>query len=250
MHPKHEVDKVLQLVAQGRNDCQISRATGIPRRTILDWRHGRSPGGRRLAGARWFGRCPRCDGAPLDAAAYAYLLGLYLGDGCSSRDPRTYRLRIVQDARYPQLIALAKLTITRVRDGHGVAGTVKKVGCVAIYAYWKHWPCLFPQHGPGRKHDRPIVLAPWQLLIVGAYPRQLLRGLIHSDGCRCINRVWNGKYAYPRYFFTNNSDDILQIFRRACDMVGVRHRNSKPNTISIAKRQDVAALDSFIGAKA
>jgi hypothetical protein len=24
----------------------------------------------------------------------------------------------------------------------------------------------FPQHGPGRKHERPIVLEPWQLEIV------------------------------------------------------------------------------------
>jgi hypothetical protein len=129
-------------------------------------------------------------------------------------------------------------------------GTVKKVGCVEIYGYWKHWPCLFPQHGPGRKHLRAIVLTPWQMEIVDTYPRQLIRGLIHSDGCRTINRVWNGRYAYPRYFFTNNSDDILQIFRDTCNRVGIGNRNSKPNTISVAKRQDVATLDRFIGPKA
>ena len=31
---------------------------------------------------------------------------------------------------------------------------------------WQHWPCLFPQHGPGRKHERPIVLEHWQRVIV------------------------------------------------------------------------------------
>jgi hypothetical protein len=199
---------------------------------------------------RSLGGCPRCDGATLDEPAYAYLLGLYLGDGCISRDPRVFRLRIVQDARYPHLINLAKHAIARVRVGNGKVGTVKKVGCVEIYGYWKHWPCLFPQHGPGRKHLRAIVLTPWQMEIVDTYPRQLIRGLIHSDGCRTINRVWNGRYAYPRYFFTNNSDDILQIFRDTCNRVGIGNRNSKPNTISVAKRQDVATLDRFIGPKA
>ncbi|MGZ8599172.1 MAG: hypothetical protein ACXWX6_03080 [Actinomycetota bacterium] len=99
------------------------------------------------------------------------------------------------------------------------------------------------------KHQRPIVLAGWQRSIVERYPRQLLRGLIHSDGCRVINRVWHGRYAYVRYFFTNTSTDILQIFRDACDLAGVPHRDSKPNTISIAKREGVRALDAFIGSK-
>jgi hypothetical protein len=31
-----------------------------------------------------------------------------------------------------------------------------------VSSYWKHWPCLFPQHGPGRKHERRIALVPWQ----------------------------------------------------------------------------------------
>jgi hypothetical protein len=77
----------------------------------------------------------------------------------------------------------------------------------------------------------------------------LLRGFIHSDGCRATNRVWGGKYSYTRYFFTNRSADILEIFRTACDVLGISYRNSKSDTISIAKRKDVAALDSFIGQK-
>lgn len=73
----------------------------------------------------------------------------------------------------------------------------------------------FPQHGPGRKHEREIALVPWQLQLTQAYPERLLRGLIHSDGSRCINRfstkLPSGRvatYEYPRYFFTNYSTDI------------------------------------------
>jgi hypothetical protein len=34
------------------------------------------------------------------------------------------------------------------------------------------------------KHERPIVLARWQRAVIAAHPRELVRGLIHSDGCR------------------------------------------------------------------
>ncbi|MGZ8585629.1 MAG: helix-turn-helix domain-containing protein, partial [Actinomycetota bacterium] len=39
----HEVERVLRLVAEGRNDCQISRETGINRTTIREWRRNGPP---------------------------------------------------------------------------------------------------------------------------------------------------------------------------------------------------------------
>jgi hypothetical protein len=42
------------------------------------------------------------------------------------------------------------------------------------------------------------------------HSKAFLRGLIHSDGCRVLNRV-NGK-DYPRYFFSQVSDDIRRLF--------------------------------------
>ncbi len=46
---------------------------------------------------------------------------------------------------------------------------------------------MFPQDGPGKKHERPIALEPWQQEIVDAHPWEFIRGLIHSDGCRITN---------------------------------------------------------------
>jgi hypothetical protein len=101
-----------------------------------------------------------------------------------------------------------------------------------VGSYSPHWPHLFPQHGPGRKHERRIVLEPWQQLIVDRYPGRLLRGLIHSDGCRVVNRIRHPKktYAYPRYFFSNRSADIQGIFTGACDRLGVAWRQDGPGT--------------------
>ena len=104
------------------------------------------------------------------------------------------------------------------------------IGC-----YSKAWPLLFPQHGPGRKHQRKIELVLWQEEIVDRFPREFLRGLIHADGCRVLNRV-NGK-DYPRYLFDQVSNDIRRLFCEACDRLGIEYTWSRLKTVSIAPLQ-------------
>jgi hypothetical protein len=122
---------------------------------------------------------------------------------------------------------------------------------IEVYSYTKHWPHLFPQHGAGVKHQRKIVLEPWQQRIVDLHPGRLLRGLIHSDGCRVVNRIRHPKrtYEYPRYFFSNRSLDIQGIFCDACDQLGVAWRQDGPWNISVARRESVATLDRLVGPK-
>ena len=182
------------------------------------------------------------------------MLGMYLGDGhlsCSAKG--VWRLRIFQDQRYTGLIAECRLAIgvlTRTR-----VALMQQVGCVEIYSDWKHWIHLFPQHGPGLKWLRPIVMEPWQDALIGRYPAQLIRGLIHSDGCRSMNSIarhWGRRehrYSYPRYFFTNASDDIRSLFTETCDALGVRWTQTGPRIIAVSRRADVAFLDTFIGPK-
>ena len=95
------------------------------------------------------------------------------------------------------------------------------------------------------------MLAGWQQAIVDEQPRPFLRGLIQSDGCRVINRVTvRGKrYAYPRYQFSNRSDDIRRIFCDTCNALGVEWRVMNAWNISVARRASVARLDEFIGPK-
>jgi hypothetical protein len=128
-------------------------------------------------------------------------------------------------------------------------------GTVVVQAHWKHWPCLFPQHGPGRKHERPIVLERWQEDIVEAEPAAFLRGLFHSDGSRAANwttRVVAGetkRYDYPRWQFTNVSTDIRELCCWALDLAEIPWRQSNAKTISVSTRAGVARLDELIGLK-
>lgn len=113
-----------------------------------------------------------------------------------------------------------------------------------------------PQHGAGKKHTRKIALAGWQRALVDEYPRELIRGLLHSDGCRVVNRFTvelpSGRcveYAYPRYFFSNLSSDIRALFREYCARIGVHSTQSNARNVSVSDRQSVAVLDSFGGEK-
>ncbi|CAM5572115.1 transcriptional regulator [Streptomyces abikoensis] len=248
--------QALALVRQGRSLNSVSKETGISRYAIRSWQSRIEPLSRAA------GPCERCDRAPQppqDSAAYAYLLGLYLGDGCLSAGRRgVYALRIACADAWPGLIDSCREAMRSVRPGNRV-WIERKQGCVLVTSTSKHWPCYFPQHGPGKKHERAIVLEPWQQQIVDAHPWELLRGLIHSDGCRITNwttRIIDGKpkrYEYPRYFFTNTSTDILKLFTDTLDGVGVEwkptNQSRRAQSISIARRDSVALMDAHIGPK-
>lgn len=120
-----------------------------------------------------------------------------------------------------------------------------------ITSYWRAWPCLFPQHGPGKKQDRSIMLESWQDDLVARAPGRLLRGLIHTDGWRGENRVTvkGRSYSYPRYQFSSRSDDIRGIFCNGCDLLEIPWRPWGRWHISVARRDAVAALDRHVGTK-
>jgi hypothetical protein len=253
MRPERERQAVRELVAAGFNDCAISRLTGIPRPTVRDWRHDRFTTARR-AGA---GGCRRCGGdhdfTELPPEAYAYLLGVYLGDGFIAEAARgVHHLRIYLDSRYPVIIQEVAEAMEAVMPAkHADRQMHPTAAMVTVGMYSKQWPCFFPQHGPGVKHLRPIVLADWQQTIIDDHHEEFLRGLIHSDGCRHINRVWrNGKaYEYSRYNFTNASADIRGLFCASCDALGIAWRRMNARNISVARREAVEAMDRFVGPK-
>ena len=165
-----------------------------------------------------------------------------------------YRFELACCAKWPGLIEEAAKAINDVMPGLKV-GRRLQPGCVMVGGYSKHWPCLFPQHGPGMKHTRKIELADWQQEIVNEHTEELVRGLIHSDGCRHINRVrrplkdgdrW---YEYTRYNFTNESTDIQRIFTDALDRLGIAWKQMNRKNVSVARREAVARLDEFVGPK-
>jgi hypothetical protein len=253
MYPRPTVDLAKALSDLGILDRENAAICGVSVAAIRHWRYGQRRSGKHCD--KDGPRCPRCDGRPLDEKAYAYLLGLYLGDGYLILGRKgVWLLQITCCDAWPGLMEQARLAMSAVMPASKVFSRAN-TGCTDIKSTSKHWVCLFPQHGPGRKHERLIELEPWQEQIVAEYPGDFARGLFHSDGCRAINRVrrpvkdgdrW---YEYPRYFFVNHSADIHRLCGEALDRLGVEWRFSKPTTISVARREAVARLDTFVGPK-
>jgi hypothetical protein len=244
-------DRVLELRDRGRTFTDIADDLGISRASAFRFAHGIT---RRTLDLHRPSLCFRCDTAlspPSDS--YRYLVGQYLGDGHLVTSARIPVLRIYACTDYPDILSQIDGAVTSVRGrppGH-VSGPAGSDKVVSVQSYWKHWPCLLPQHGAGRKHTRTIMLEAWQQEMVDADPWPLIRGLIHSDGCRATNNVvTRGKpYAYTRYFFSNKSTDIIAIFTRALDQVGVEWRMNRWDSVSIAKRRSVELMDEHVGPK-
>jgi len=259
MHSRETVARTLRLKEAGLTHCEISRLTGVSRPTIREWCSGNLPHSYRHKpllygrGTGFGSSCPRCgsDEHRFEelSTSYVYLLGLYLGDGCISRGPRdVFRLRVALDRKYPEIIEECAAAMQAVVPWNKVHKQLTPKNYVEVHAYSKSWPCLFPQHGPGRKHERKIELAGWQQEIVDLAPGLLLRGLIQSDGCRFINTGRAGWRA-PRYSFSNLSIDIKQIFCEACDRIGLHWTTAAPKSVYVSRKADVARLDQLVGPK-
>ena len=231
MRSEEEVALVLELVRARWNDCEIARETGIPRApsgagglgalrtSVVSWATAPSVRGtpRRFRSRRIhtsLGSISEMDVSPLAPAS------------CTSSALSVQRG--TPTCRQCEL-AMAEVLPNKV-------GRIRKTneGCWEVYSFSKHWPCLFPQHGPGRKHERKIELTPWQQELVALDPRPLVRGLLHSDGCRVL--YWVNGTPYPRYHFSNVSADIRGIFGRACDQLGIEWRPNNRWSLSVARR--------------
>jgi hypothetical protein len=244
MRSAEEFEVARQLIAAGINDCAIARQTGIPRCTVRDWRRRPQIRTRPVAASS----CGILhDFASLPAAAYSYLLGIYLGDGCISRAPRTWQLRVTLDAKYPAIIDRCREAIDILMPGQRAAMLRRSDNCIEVSLGSKHWPCLLPQHGSGKKHLRPIRLEPWQEVLVKEATEEFIRGLIDSDGCRVVANDRGVKSV--RYHFSNRSDDIRGLYCSALDELGIPWTQPRWFDVAVYRKAAVARLDEFVGPK-
>jgi hypothetical protein len=192
------------------NDCEIARRLGVPRTTVRDWRH-----------PRYVPRAGRARSVPTLLAANA-------PDRVQRRRlRRVARRRCFPDNRVGRVLF----------DGGST---------VVLHVYSSHLSCLFPQAGPGKKHERAIVLEPWQARRVAAARWAFLRGCIRSDGCAFVNRT--GTYEYLSYDFCNSSEEIRQLFVDACRNLGLACRPAG-NRVRINHRASVALMLEHVGVK-
>jgi len=121
-----------------------------------------------------------------DAPTYCYLLGIYLGDGhLVHRPPHGWTLKVACDRQYASIVSAIRAAMERTFSPcqsrlHTVAASGEDVVSISHPVLGR----AFPQHGPGHKHHRCIALEDWQRELTQQHPGQLIRELLHSDGCR------------------------------------------------------------------
>ncbi|PZF87947.1 hypothetical protein C1I99_27010 [Micromonospora deserti] len=155
MHPPHLRARVRALRSPGYNIRSLAQSLSLPYTTVWHWCVDRPEPALIGTALRCFRCSPGVDN-PTDRSTYAYLLGLYLGDG--------------------HLAVSAKVPVLR-------------IAC------------------------RP--------LIPTSSPHE----------------------------FTNESADIMGLCRWALDLRGVAWRMNRRNSLSVARREAVAALDRHVGPK-
>lgn len=244
MRTSEEIEKIFLFYKEGVNQTKAAGILKIPRGTVKDYYHKFSIGNTIRAK-------PTIESflcSDEKQKVYSYIFGLYLGDGhiiqtktCKNGN-KVYKFRIFQDAKYKNLIDLC---IKKLEFLFGTkVSIVKKINCAEIVTYKSNLTVLFPQHGPGKKHLRLIELADWQKEIVRKYPKEFIKGLIHSDGCRYLSNN------IVKYELKNYSTDILGYFEWACGLINVdtrRHSNGKATILR--NKKDVDIFETFIGPK-
>jgi hypothetical protein len=249
----NDYQKVKELFDQGKNKCEISRLTNIPRGTVKDWLlKGFAPKvGVSKAKSIEFKVNPAEYITEEKQAAYSFILGEYLGDGWIRTLKRTYRLDIFNDQRYEDLNRL-------IENQMQVLFPINKVNRLNHNGAWilcvhnNLMPHLFPQHAKGEKWQRKIELADWQKIIIQKYPKEFIKGLIYSDGC-IYNQNVNNK-DYLRYNFVQKSKDITEIFLWALSLIGIKkepylHPSKQMYVIQNFSQEEVLLLSSFIPPK-
>jgi hypothetical protein len=88
---------------------------------------------------------------------------------------------------------------------------------------------------------------PWQENVVAQDRRALIRGLIHSDGCRVVAN--DRGVMSVRYHFSNKSEDIKRIFCQNLEALGIHWTRPCDREIAVYRKACTALLDEFVGPK-
>ncbi len=235
-----------QKLAEGVSQRQIARELQVDHTTIAYWiRNDFSTGLRNANGLSEKEIVEFCN---KNSVAYAYILGSYLGDGHIIKMPRTYKLRIYNNANDNNVISDQVNALITLFPQNKVS-TLKrtKSNCIEVGVYSNILPELFPQHGTGKKHDRDVSLKDWQWDIVWEEPESFIKGLIDSDGSYYVYQ--DNDTPTMRYQFTNKSLDIVDMYIKVMAHMGISTRPTQKQcgvfNIFTNKKQDIEKLDKL-----
>ena len=218
------------------------------------WRRGLEPCSTHAAAPM-----PRRHPAPEDPAAYAYLLGLYLGDGCISAPPPACTTS-ASPAQTPGPVSStpAPRPCATVCPGNRVC-RVQRAGLPNVTVYSKHWHLPLPSARPrqeARAQHRPRTLAAGDRRRppVGVRPRpDPLRRLPDHQLDDPPRRRRAQALRVPPVLLHQHVDrhhrSSTPTPSTGSASSGSTHPEPRPVNISVARRASVALIDTHVGPK-
>lgn len=220
---EQEVNEVLRLHKDGISQNKIHKILGFDRATIRQIVKNPTE--------YLFQSIPDFDIKHIDRKVYAFILGVYLGDGYIVKTHRqnVFKIRIFCDVKYKNILEeISESLEILFPNSKSLRRQHTSKNCIEIYLYSSHILKLFPQHGEGRKHQRPIVLEDWQKDIIDEYHIEFLKGLIYTDGSFYLSQ---NKYECCN--FTNKSKDIIELCSNAMRKLDINHKIRTRNSESL-----------------
>jgi hypothetical protein len=136
MYDREVRDRAVALIERGETHACRQPAVGRLGQNVARMVRASGPGRQNLHSV-----CPRCaeiPSLPEPTRDYAYLLGLYLGDGCISANGALARgiwvLRIACADAWPGLLEECRQAVKAIRPDNKV-GTVQSDGCSYVTSY-------------------------------------------------------------------------------------------------------------------
>lgn len=167
----------------------------------------------------------------------AFLIGLILGDGNISKFPRTERLLISLNARYPKLVKYSSFLLKRFFEKKP---SVERQGnCIRIWVYQKNIADrLGIPSGSRRRSNSGIPLWIWDS---PAYIIACLKGLFEAEGSLSIHLPT----CTYNFAFSNRNQKLLCDVSKSLKLLGFQPEVRK-YAIRLRKRKEVTRFKELI----
>ncbi len=254
--PDSEARTVFELKEEGRTDREIEQLTGVPVNTIRAWRNRGLPSALRdHADQRPL--CSICGGAEHDLVvrsryAYSYLLGMYLGDGCLTRNGRSWMLRVTLDIGYPGIIHECCDAIEEIRGEKRPLPRRRSDGtqCVVVSWTWHRWRCYSRSTVPAASIGGEFY---WRPGSGRSSMRHLDRSyevsFTQTAGAVSTACTSTGRTTHTPGTSSRTGPTTSATFTDTCEQLGIEWRQWTRYHVSVARQGSVALLDTFVGPK-
>ena len=171
----------------------------------------------------------------------AYLMGVALGDGDISKLPRTLRLRLYCDSKYPNLVEKWRKTCESVFGNRSVISSHQSAKCKIVSVYSNRLKEFPWEPRTGKKCDQDVSIPQW--IKDEGFMRECVLGLFESDGCEYMHRNKGEKRGYRMFMFANASMGLID------DVVGFLKDNGVGYSLYIRKNCDGVISGKVIKSK-